>query len=374
MEKYDMNKIYKKFGLITVFLVFISFFTVSFVSGALTDNINDYWKLSDVNNSLPRNILTNNNTVTFVPGLIDNAGNFTNTAGKFLKVTNTSAYTANENRTINLWIKPTGFSGRSVGDAVLYQLNGNEQLGINISATNITFSRDKPCVAGLSASINYPIPTTRWTMLTIIQDNSAGRVYGYINGSLVVNFTSSGTGSCGTVEPLNLGVFNAVGGAWFNGLIDEVGVWKRVLSPSELTTLYNSGVGNSYPFDNNIILSSNSPINKSYSFNNNNTVFNFTVSAIVGTWNATLWLNNSLSYGSNNSISNIGTYNIYTTNIPVNQEFLWWINVTNGALSNITEKRLFVNVNSGNTTPAPSTSCVVNLGLAYYRPNNCGDV
>jgi hypothetical protein len=33
----------------------------------------------------------------------------------------------------------------------------------------------------------------------------------------------------------------------FNGLLDEVGIWDRVLTPSEVTELYNSGAGKQYP-------------------------------------------------------------------------------------------------------------------------------
>ena len=45
-------------------------------------------------------------------------------------------------------------------------------------------------------------------------------------------------------------------GAWdnasprysFDGLIDEVGYWKRTLTPAERTTLYDFGRGLTYPF------------------------------------------------------------------------------------------------------------------------------
>ena len=38
------------------------------------------------------------------------------------------------------------------------------------------------------------------------------------------------------------------GNGRFDGVVDEVGIWKRVLSASEITTLYNSGAGTTYPF------------------------------------------------------------------------------------------------------------------------------
>jgi hypothetical protein len=37
------------------------------------------------------------------------------------------------------------------------------------------------------------------------------------------------------------------GSAW-SGYIDGVSVWKRVLSLSEVQTLYNSGIGRVYPW------------------------------------------------------------------------------------------------------------------------------
>ena len=36
--------------------------------------------------------------------------------------------------------------------------------------------------------------------------------------------------------------------SYFDGRIDEVGLWKRVLSASECTCLVNSGTGCLYPF------------------------------------------------------------------------------------------------------------------------------
>ena len=35
----------------------------------------------------------------------------------------------------------------------------------------------------------------------------------------------------------------------FDGVIDEVGLWSKVLSATEITDLYNSGAGFAYPFD-----------------------------------------------------------------------------------------------------------------------------
>lgn len=52
-------------------------------------------------------------------------------------------------------------------------------------------------------------------------------------------------GPVGNTEPLFIG--NS-GGVFFDGLIDEFGFWRRVLTSQERTDLYNGGDGFAYPF------------------------------------------------------------------------------------------------------------------------------
>lgn len=37
---------------------------------------------------------------------------------------------------------------------------------------------------------------------------------------------------------------------FFNGVVDEVGLWRRALSVEEISLLWNNGLGNTYPFSN----------------------------------------------------------------------------------------------------------------------------
>jgi len=36
--------------------------------------------------------------------------------------------------------------------------------------------------------------------------------------------------------------------SYWSGLIDEIGIWSRVLTADEITALYNEGTGITYPF------------------------------------------------------------------------------------------------------------------------------
>jgi hypothetical protein len=48
---------------------------------------------------------------------------------------------------------------------------------------------------------------------------------------------------------------------FFDGTIDEVGIWNRSLSSSEVSELYNGGSGASYPFPDVLTLNITQPAN-----------------------------------------------------------------------------------------------------------------
>lgn len=119
----------------------------------------------------------------------------------------------------------------------------------------------------------------------------------------------------------------------------------------------------------NISFDSISPYNNTYTYNNTpNFVGNITY--IPGSWNISLLINDSIK-STQNGISTTGLFNFTSSALTANQEYLWWFNATdatNISKSFITEKRLLYVAGTTNVT---ATSCLVNLGLAYFRPNNC---
>jgi hypothetical protein len=56
----------------------------------------------------------------------------------------------------------------------------------------------------------------------------------------------SGSGSLGPDQYVNVGHNNSA--QFWNGEIDEVGIWQRALTASEVSLLWNSGNGITYPF------------------------------------------------------------------------------------------------------------------------------
>lgn len=66
----------------------------------------------------------------------------------------------------------------------------------------------------------------------------------YVNGSLVNTVTQSGALQIGN-DPLRFGRRGGGGiyDQFYNGSLDDIGIWNRALTPCEIQALYNSGVG-----------------------------------------------------------------------------------------------------------------------------------
>lgn len=86
-----------------------------------------------------------------------------------------------------------------------------------------------------------------WKFIVATYDGSAIKMY--VDGTLET--TASFSGSIGTGSAvLGLGMDITDGGSNVHlvGALDEVGMWSRALSDSEVTQLYNTGTGLTYPF------------------------------------------------------------------------------------------------------------------------------
>ena len=79
----------------------------------------------------------------------------------------------------------------------------------------------------------------QWHHIVSTWDTSANQLRLYIDGSLETTTGSLPTFS-GTMATASIGN-NAAGGSYFKGNMDEVSIWNKALSSSEVTTIYNDG-------------------------------------------------------------------------------------------------------------------------------------
>ena len=96
---------------------------------------------------------------------------------------------------------------------------------------------------------NYSVSlsTNTWYNLVFTYNGTTGILY--LNGSEVASNTYSVTLTYNT-QPWYIGADNSASpqGDHFNGYMDEIGIWSRALTSTEVTQLYNSGKGLQYPF------------------------------------------------------------------------------------------------------------------------------
>jgi hypothetical protein len=102
-------------------------------------------------------------------------------------------------------------------------------------------------VTEVSDTTVFPTPAETWAFIVCWHDPSADKIFIQVNNDATPDEAawSGGTHSSET-NPFRLGHDSgAYGGSW-DGLLDEWGFWKRVLTSDERTWLYNSGSGRSY--------------------------------------------------------------------------------------------------------------------------------
>lgn len=89
-----------------------------------------------------------------------------------------------------------------------------------------------------------PITKNVWHYVAATFDGDAGEIQLYLDGQSDGSKTSGVIGYIqSSSDVVHIGDYQAVGGTMFYGLLDEVKIYNRVLSPVEITAHWNSGAG-----------------------------------------------------------------------------------------------------------------------------------
>lgn len=91
-------------------------------------------------------------------------------------------------------------------------------------------------------SPNNIVNSVTWVHLTFIHNSQQGGKL-FINSQLVAQNSLIGE-ICGSTNPLYFGCDNGLGtpNRFFNGEIDDIGLWNRELTEEEIQNLYNAGI------------------------------------------------------------------------------------------------------------------------------------
>lgn len=208
---------------------------------ALLTDILAYWNLNDngsggvsLVDSTGNGYTLTNTDVTLGTGIIGGDGVFN---GSSSVLENASLSVGSGNFSLSVWINPS--STNSSG--IINQGNDDDQVSYVLSYVN-----EQVWFYGANNEQISPCGSTpigNWSHVCLT--NNSGLFTIYVNGSSVgsTSLTADFSGA-----PFKIGL--GYGGiAYFNGGIDEIGVWSRALSGAEITELYNSGAGLTYPFN-----------------------------------------------------------------------------------------------------------------------------
>lgn len=225
----------------------------------LSTNLVSCWELQETSgarvDSHGTNDLTDNNTVGYGVGhILTNAADFEQTNSEYLSIADASqtGLDGMSDLSFSFWFKLESTSDygtyvskwgnstatysflvrQAIGDLDTMAVYVGD--GTNVGGGNIT---------GLALSL------ATWYHAVVTFDSSTGDIKLYINNVLKGTIASSVTGIANTSPDFMLGVADNGGTpAWFlDGMLEQVCIWSKVLTSTEITDLYNSGSG--IPYD-----------------------------------------------------------------------------------------------------------------------------
>ncbi len=230
----------KKLILLGAVLAMLVGFGTPATGNPLSDGLIGYWQF-DGNGS---DASGNGNTVAlfgaagFGTGLFGQALSLNGTSGTYAQMVNdNSAFDLGSGDfTIQVWASLNG----GPSPILIEKFYGPQGPGwtFYLWPSSLNFYSNSQQL--LSATVN--LPTGVWQSYVVERSGTTLAIY--FNGSLVDD-TSYGGSLGSTTNPLLFGARNAQDGRNFtmNGLIDEVAVWNRALSPEEIAALWNNGAG-----------------------------------------------------------------------------------------------------------------------------------
>lgn len=314
---------------------------------------------------------------TIVDGKINNAFNFTRLIGTFGNVTYKNGLGITTYPfTFQAWVKTPSIP--TVGEMTIMAFNINQSglptgvdysFGVATSGNLFILARND--TLSDTGTSTQKINDSTFHHVVAVFNNSTSRVL-YYDGNAILNRTVL-VGFNNTRLEFGIGATVGVGeGNFFNGTIDEVGVWSRALNLSEVRALYNSGNGLAFNSSgitwNNVgywkldgignpTMTLNSPSDSTnfYETDYRNISFNVSGTSSIGynLTNISLYTNLSGSWALNSTISLSGLNNatvIFNETLPLGGNVLWGINVCDNSgvcLASSNRTLIFQNITFG---------------------------
>lgn len=219
----------------------------------LTDNLLAYYQLDEASGADAIDATgngktgTETGTVGTVAGLISTARGLMGGASNYF--TSAITLTYNHDYSFSLWVKFNSTATTQQDILCNNTTGGTIVFGLNISPdNNFSFGVWKNGSAAIRATKATPatFDTSHWYHLVGTFNAATNKLNVWVDGVKGTEATYT-NGAASSTANIYIGRFYLVGGSERHYL-DEIGVWDKVLSDAEISSLYNSGNGLTYPF------------------------------------------------------------------------------------------------------------------------------
>jgi hypothetical protein len=218
------------------------------VAPSLLDNLVAYWKLDETSgpriDSAGSSNLADNGGVGSATGKVGNAASFD--GSNYLSLTSNSNVQITGDFTIACWVYLATLT--TTRQMFVTKDNSSDREYILYIAIDNRFTFRIHSVGTLINSATAAQDT--WYFLLGDYRASDNRIRLIVNNGTPNTLTGSNSATVGSAE-FQIGAREFIGfeePVLSGGRIDEVGIWKRLLTPAEISILYNSGSGITFPF------------------------------------------------------------------------------------------------------------------------------
>jgi hypothetical protein len=240
-----MKNIYKilisTMFVISVFCIFHQVYATT-----LTTNLVSYWKLDGNSNDAVGSNNGSDSNITYNTsyGIINQGALFNGTSGSIVIGSGLNSVMDSSAWSISFWFNPTsGYAGFIMANDnntgvrqfdIYSNVNGSHPLEFDNAGANK--------LSGLGTNIT----AGAWQFYVLTYDGTT--LSSYRNGVLDATNTMS------ALPTSTNGIYfgnrqYSSSRSWYKGDEDEIGLWSRALTSTEVSTLYNSGAGLRYPFN-----------------------------------------------------------------------------------------------------------------------------
>lgn len=221
---------------------------------ALTDSIVAYWKLDESSgtrsDSVGSSHLTDYNTVGTATGRIGTAISYASgNTDKYLGCADNADLSMGDiDFTIAGWFKRTdSITVGMLANKWDWNIPSREYFLEYNSADHCRFYIATAAQTQVGVVDSFDPTVGDWTFIVGWHDATANTINVQVNARTLVSTAHSGGVHSGTAT-FTIGPYSVLSNYGVNIDIDEVGIWKRVLTSDERAALYNSGAGFTYPF------------------------------------------------------------------------------------------------------------------------------